>query len=146
MCSKLRLCAKCVAAAPMITAGCYFSDLILPNVYLGYNFNKNPNFSNTNYAKVVGNELESYHGNYKYKIGLNINTEFFRPRDQCTSGGLYFTDYSNIREFRDYGTQVLKVKVPWYAKVYLESPRKFKANILKVTEVVSYDKFEVQKN
>src|SRR5438309_1502320 len=45
---------------------------------------------------------------FKYQIGLNVDTIPFNPTDECKPGGLYFTDDKHIDYFSDgdYGKNI----------------------------------------
>ncbi len=76
------------------------------------------------------------HG-FKYKIGLNIDTQPFCPYGECQKGGLYCTTKEYIHKFpdNDYGNKIWKVTIPDDAQVYIEGPDKLKTDRLIINEI-----------
>lgn len=62
------------------------------------------------YFKVT-NEEEKHYG-YQYKDGLNVLDKEFEHEGSCVAGGLYFTDFLNIKNFLHFGVNLRIVKLP----------------------------------
>ena len=68
------------------------------------------------------------HYEFKYNDGLNIDSVQFNPSNECSPGGLYFTEESKLSMwFNVANTYIRKVIIPNDAKVYIEE-NKFKAD------------------
>jgi hypothetical protein len=86
----------------------------------------------------ITNEKEIHYG-LKYKTGLNEDIVSFNPKGSCKEGGIYFTNYSNIFKFIDFGNGVREVIIPDDALVYIEE-YKFKTDKLILKEKILYEK------
>jgi len=90
-------------------------------------------FSGSDFKKEFGTELfkvfndEDCHRGYRYVDGPNEDPVPFNPSGTCTSGGFYFTVWSNIHRFISFGSGYRSVAVPDDALVYVEE-YKFKSN------------------
>jgi hypothetical protein len=101
-------------------------------VYTGEQFNKIVNENNLILVKVLNDE-ETLKG-FKYKDGLNIDTNKFNPNRECEKGGLYFTDYRYLLEFyENYGKIIRIIEIPNNARVYIEI-KKYKADKIIINE------------
>src|SRR5579872_2345629 len=93
----------------------------------GKQFNKI--FKKTKFVKMTN--MDENHNGYKFKDGLNIDTSPFYPYDECTKGGIYFTDFKKRYTWFYYWTTLMKhirkVTIPNDAQVYVEKD-KFKAD------------------
>jgi len=87
--------------------------------------------------KFLHNNLTHY--GFQYKLGLNIDTTPFKPKNTCSEGGLYFCDETTCyHHWRLYGKKVALIEIPSDAIVYVEET-KFKADRLMITEIIDYD-------
>ncbi len=85
-------------------------------------------------------------GKYKFKCGLNIDTQKFNPNGTCTEGGLYFTKEDNILQWSEYTINrksykmyyIWDVRIPNNARVYTDG-NKFKANRMLIEEWDEWD-------
>jgi hypothetical protein len=103
--------------------------------YTGVQFNKIVNENNLILAKVLNDK--EYHFNFRYKNGLNIDTNKFYPKGECEKGGLYFTDYRYLLEFYEiYGKIIRLIEIPNDARVYIED-RKYKADKIIINEKIT---------
>lgn len=75
---------------------------------------------------------EEIHNGYKYSDGLNIDPIPFNIIRQCSPGGFYFTKEQMVHKWILYGNSVMKwmrpVEIPPDAKVYMETPDKYKTD------------------
>lgn len=83
------------------------------------------------YYKIT-NAKEKHHG-YQYKEGLNIlDCKFDNDKtNECSDGGLYFSDAKNILNFLDFGVNLREIYLPTSDKKlkYLKSDNdKWRAN------------------
>jgi hypothetical protein len=92
-------------------------------IYNGVKFNEK--YPNTEFYKIINNKL--IHNNFEFKHGLNIDTIPFNPKDECSPGGIYFSEKSKLPIYFGYGIYVVKVSIPDDAQVYIEKD-KFKAD------------------
>lgn len=67
------------------------------------------------------------HHNFKYKLGLNIDTLKFDPSGECSGGGLYFTTLEYLFDYYLFHYFVYEIEIPNDSKVYIEE-KKFKSN------------------
>ena len=115
------------------------------SVLTGFEFKAK--YSNTKFYKLT-NESEIHNG-FHYVDGLNIDTEKFNPSDQCSSGGLYFTELNKIAMWISYGgenmTYVREVEILDDSLVYIEE-NKFKADKFYLHPKVSLKNFEQWNN
>nr|QBK87597.1 MAG: protein of unknown function DUF4116 [Marseillevirus LCMAC201] len=68
------------------------------------------------------NHNELHHG-FQYTTGLNIDSLQFNPTGECSSGGLYFFDETQLKHFFLYTTNIVyirEVTFPVDAKIYCE--------------------------
>jgi hypothetical protein len=92
-------------------------------LFTGKEFNKK--YSNYELYKVVSKDFT--HNNFIYKDGLNIDTVPFNPSDECSVGGLYFTELYKLAYWINWGMYICKVTVPDDSLVYIEQ-NKFKVD------------------
>uniref|UniRef100_A0A6C0EAE2 DUF4116 domain-containing protein n=1 Tax=viral metagenome TaxID=1070528 RepID=A0A6C0EAE2_9ZZZZ len=115
------------------------------NVYSGKKFNELT--KGKKFYKLT-NEYDT-HFSFKYKNGLNIDTNKFNPANTCSSGGLYFTDSSNVSYWYDrfnYEYKYIReVTVPNDALVYVED-LKYKADKIVVSGKSLIEKSDIWKN
>jgi len=78
------------------------------------------------FVKVIRRDRKHY--NHKYVHGLNEDAVPFNPRDHCLPGGLYFTIEDNLLFFLKHGSFIVEVSIPDDAQVYVDEPKKFKAD------------------
>ena len=68
-------------------------------------------YCTTNFYKLT-NETENHHG-FQYQDGLNIDIIPFNPHNECSAGGLYFTEESKLSKwFNVANTYIRKVIIP----------------------------------
>ena len=72
---------------------------------------------------------EEVHNGFKYKTGLNVDTQPFNPSGDCKPGGLYFAR-EDIFAFVKYDGWLREVTLPENEPVYenTREPKKFKAH------------------
>jgi hypothetical protein len=76
-------------------------------------------FPNYKPHKIIS---ESFiHNNYKYKLGLNIDSVKFNPTSTCFKGGLYLSDLTDIHQYLRYGPNIGTITILDDSKVYLEN-------------------------
>ncbi len=82
-----------------------YTDLIKPNhtIY----------FKLTNYAN-------SSRG-FKYNLGINVDTNEFKPFGCCSGGGLYFCKLEDLYQFRLFGRYLTPIIVPKGIPIYQET-------------------------
>lgn len=110
------------------------------NTLSGTKFNSVHNhlYGNSEQYKLVKltNEIEVHNG-YKFKNGLNIDTNHFHPFGSCQSGGIYFIFAKNMDNWISYNNKNMVyyrfVIIPDDAQVYIENG-KFKTNKLILSE------------
>ncbi len=105
-------------------------------VYSGKEFNEIN--KNKKFYKII-NEYEIHYG-FKYKDGLNIDTNIFNPTNEYGKGGLYFTDLNNIIYYFKCGIYIREVILPDDAQIYVCFPNNYKADkfILKSSKLIAY--------
>ena len=109
------------------------------------------------FCKFINDKKKHY--NFRYKEGLNEDTIQFNPSGNCKSGGLYFTDIENAKQWNDFGIYIVFIELCKDAQFYIEPcGTKYKTNKfiihkfinlnLKETEEQTEDicKLAVQKN
>ena len=102
------------------------SQIITNKVLTGKEFNEKYKDKLDTFIKFMNDN--NIHHNFKYKIGLNIDTLPFNPSEQCKQGGLYFTSFDYFTDyFIGYGNYFCLVTIPDDALVYEENTR-WKAN------------------
>ncbi len=67
-------------------------------------------YKNTIFCKVLNDNLT--HHNFKYRKGLNIDTNIFNATGECSKGGLYFCDMNFIDLYISYGSKFSYVAIP----------------------------------
>jgi hypothetical protein len=95
----------------------------------------NATYSGKKFYKILPESMVSRKNSFKYKEGLNVDVNEFRPKGKCAGYGLYFADGDNIHLYMDYGTKIAEVKIPDDARVYVES-QKFKADKIRLDNIV----------
>nr|QBK87516.1 MAG: protein of unknown function DUF4116 [Marseillevirus LCMAC201] len=68
--------------------------------------------------------LDELHNGFHYTTGLNTDTVSFNPTGECSSGGLYFFDESQLKYFLTYTVGVVyirEVTFPVDARIYCET-------------------------
>ena len=115
------------------------------SVLTGFEFKDT--YRNIKFYKLT-NELELHNG-FHYVDGLNIDTQKFYPFNQCSSGGLYFTELNKIGMWISYGDQnmtyIREVEILDDSLVHVEN-NKFKANKFYLHPKVSLKDFEQWNN
>jgi hypothetical protein len=96
------------------------------------------------------NHANNKHFNFKYKSGLNVDINEFKPEGQCSGGGLYFSKLEKLNQFKHFGTLITPVIVPKYIPYYHEySNRKFydkyKSHVLYMLPQISIDSVDAFK-
>ena len=91
----------------------------------------NDRYSGTFYKVTTRDEI--HHG-FSYQDGENVLIEPFAEEGSCCSGGLYFTDKTNLHNFLSYGVWIREITLPLNderLKVVADpSGDKYRANIL----------------
>jgi len=91
----------------------------------------------TKFYKFLNNDLTHY--GFEYKLGLNVDTEPFKPKDSCSKGGLYFCEEFKCNlYYQNYGHKLARVSIPDDAKVYVERD-KFKADKIILEDIVDFN-------
>jgi len=95
-------------------------------------------YKGTRFYKFLNDDLIHY--DFKYELGLNIDTKQFNPTGTCKGGGLYFCEESKCHLYwDDYGEVKLAIiGIPDDALVYIEE-RKFKADRLIINEIIGFE-------
>ena len=88
---------------------------------------------NKKFMKCVNNNFD-HHG-FKYKLGLNVDTQKFYPYGSCESGGLYFTTSDFIDKFYICGLNIAIIELCHDAEFYIDpTGYKYKTNKFIITE------------
>ena len=104
-------------------------------VLTGEEFNKI--YNGVEFYKFLNDDLIHY--NFKYNIGLNVDTIPFNPRGKCSKGGLYFCKKSKCHLFvTEYGHKMALIEIPNNALIYIEED-KFKADKLIITKINDFE-------
>ena len=94
-------------------------------------------YENSNFYKFLNNNFKHY--GFKYRLGLNIDTNDFYPHDKCSKGGLYFTDDKNCEMYYYcYENYIAIIEIPDDALVYKED-LKYKANKIIIKEIIHFN-------
>lgn len=94
-------------------------------------------YNGTKFYKILRTDLT--HNNFRYCMGLNIDTVPFSPRFACQKGGLYFCEESKAHLYVfHHGDNLARVSVPDDARVYVEED-KFKADKLIIEEITQLE-------
>jgi len=94
-------------------------------------------YNGTRFYKILKSDLT--HHNFRYKMGLNIDTVPFNPIYSCHRGGLYFCEESKVHLYIDlYGNNLAQITIPNDARVYVEQD-KFKADKLIIEEITQIE-------
>jgi hypothetical protein len=86
------------------------------------------------YYKILRENL-THHG-FTYKIGENKDVHEFNT-NECSKGGLYFTDYEFLHNYIEYGPKMAKIKLYPDSKVSREDGeyKTDKFEILEITDI-----------
>jgi hypothetical protein len=60
---------------------------------------------------IHNNEKTLKNKNYTFTLGLNT-VEDFKPKGECSQGGLYFTGETYLHEFTAFGNDLFKITIP----------------------------------
>lgn len=71
------------------------------------------------YFKLTQSNNESC--GFKYKAGLNVNTNEFNPLKCCSSGGLFFCKLEDLYQFEGFGNYLTPIIVPKDIPIYQEN-------------------------
>lgn len=86
-------------------------------------------FKGTKFVKLTNKK--QIHNNFKFKNGLNVDINAFNPHNECTAGGIYFTDINKMKSWIYYRNDIMRhirdVTLPDDAQIYVEND-KFKAD------------------
>lgn len=85
------------------------------------------------FYKFLSEDLIQY--DFKYSLGLNVDTNKFNPTGECSKGGLYFSDINNILSFYKFGPNIGIIEIPDDSQVYIEN-NKFKANKIELKNIL----------
>lgn len=58
---------------------------------------------------------------FQYKLGLNVDSNEFKPFGCCSGGGLYFCELKDIYQFENFGKYLTPIIVPKNIPIYKES-------------------------
>lgn len=94
------LCSLTNKTKTLINKNKYLRNKLSNIELLGKEFNEK--FNSFGFAKYLTRDLVHY--NYKYKLGLNIDTQEFNHKLCCN--GLHFTDANLISNFSAYGNNI----------------------------------------
>jgi hypothetical protein len=86
---------------------------------------------NKEYYKILAEDLT--HNGFIYKIGENKDIHEFNT-NECSAGGLYFTDYENLHEYIEFGTKMAKIKLYPDSQVS-EEEKKYKTDKFEILEI-----------
>ena len=87
-------------------------------------------------CKFIGSNLN----NFKYKLGINKNTEKFNPIGECAGGGLYFADVLDVFLFDLCGDKIATIELLDDENIYIEN-YKCKTNKFNITSIDSIENF-----
>jgi hypothetical protein len=88
------------------------------------------------FYKFLAKDLKHY--NFKYELGLNVDTNKFNPTNAYSAGGLHFTDKRSILHFYNYGSMIGEIEIPDDAHVYIKE-NKYKTDKLEIVKLASDD-------
>jgi hypothetical protein len=125
---------------------------IIKNTYCDYDkttYNKNKNtilsgkdfkqlFPNYKPIKIIGNNKN----NFKYNIGLNKD-KYELSNIECSQGGLYFCDLSDLSQYLDYGyygNEIAIITLADNSKIFIEN-NKCKSNLFCIDVILSIDEY-----
>ena len=94
-------------------------------VFSGFEFKQ---LCKTDFYKILSENL--IHHGYQYIDGVNVCSQEFNPKNECSSGGLYFTELNKIPSWLTYRSDlsyIVKVEILDDSLIYVEE-NKFKAN------------------
>ena len=76
---------------------------------------------------------------FKYKLGLNIDTNTFDPTPTCGADGLYYTDIANMAEYLSYGPILGFVTIPDNVPIVkFEDGTKYKSPEIFITKFIKF--------
>ena len=87
--------------------------------------------------KVMKSSMTHY--DYKYNFGLN-KIENYKPNGECSEGGFYLCDKSEIIDYISYGENIASVSLPDNALIYLED-FKIKVSELYLDKIIDIKTF-----
>lgn len=94
-------------------------------------------FHNHISCKVVGLNERGFH----YEVGPVVNDEEFYPSGNCSKGGLYFCDATEIGSYWEiYGRNIAMLELPDDARVYIEES-KCKTDRFVIQKILSIEEF-----
>lgn len=71
--------------------------------------------------------ITEIHNGFHFKDGLNVDNKKFNPHEECSAGGIYFTEKIKMRIWFHYSHSVMvycrNVSIPNDAKVYIETDK-----------------------
>ena len=112
------------------------------SVLTGKEFNRK--YGDKTFVKLT-NGSEKHNG-YRFRTGLNVDTERFYPYGECRAGGIYFCELKRLPRWLEYGDQKMcymrLVSIPDDAWVY-EEEDKWKADRLVLGEREEIGKLRV---
>ena len=79
------------------------------------------------------------HNDYKYNFGLNKIVNY-NPNGECSEGGFYLCDKSEIHNYAHYGENIASVSLPDNALIYLEKS-KIKVSELYLDKIIDMKTF-----
>jgi hypothetical protein len=88
------------------------------------------------FYKILRKDL--LHNGFKYRLGLNIDSNPFSISVPCSPGGLYFTELRHLHYYADYGELVGEIEIPPDAQIYEEpgDATKWKADKIFLKSIV----------
>ena len=94
---------------------------------------------NKKFMKCINNEFD--HNGFKYKLGLNADTQKFHPYGLCEPGGLYFTTSDFIHNFLSFGSNIAIIELCQDAEFYIDpNGYKYKTNKFIITKFLPRQK------
>ena len=75
---------------------------------------------------------------FKYKLGLNVDTNIFDPNPSCSACGLYYTDIENMAEYSYYGPILGFITIPDNVPIVNVDGTKYKSPEIFITRLIKF--------
>ena len=106
------------------------------NIISGKDFKKI--FPNYKAIKIIGNNRN----NFEYKLGINVDN-FELDKNECSKGGLYFCDLSDLSLYLDnnnYGDKIAIITIDDNNNIFMEN-KKCKSDKLYINKILSINEY-----